>query len=187
MKKANSKRVLIAGVLGAFVGSGAVVYKNYNKYKNRKSKNEFNLLKLEENDFLTASLKQVDIIDAEVEKLKTLLPIMAENIKNDLAINNPKKYAKTIEEYKNTQKVDCLDIIVPLVVDNMRLDRLSNDLESLKKDYAYLNDKILKAYVTGNVSVFENEGLLFDSIESEISALGKELSTKLMTKDEITE
>lgn len=184
MKKSNNKGVLIAGVIGAVVGTGALVYKGYNRYSNKKTKNAFNLLKLQEADFLTQSLKQVDIIDDEVAKLKAQLPTMIENIENDLAINNPKKYAKTIEEYKANEHIEGLDIIVPLEVDNTRLDRLSNELSSLRKDFSYLYEKILKAYVTGNVEVLTNESALFDCIDNTIAELGRELSGKLMIIEE---
>lgn len=184
MKNKNNKGVLIAGVIGAVVGTGALVYGGYNRYSNRKTKNSFNLLKLQEAEFLKQSLKQVDTIDEEVAKLKELLPTMIENIENELAINNPKKYAKTIEEYKANEHIEGLDIIVPSEVDNTRLDRLSNELGSLKKDFSFLYEKILKAYVTGNIETLKNENALFDCIDNAIVELGQELSGKLMGIEE---
>lgn len=184
MSKKTNKGILIAGVIGAVsavVGTGALAYKGYNKYKAKKNQNEFNLVKLEEDEFFKESLKQVDVINAEVDRLKELIPTLIETIEEELAIENPSKFAKTVENFKNNQRVNTLAIIVPLEVDDMRLDRLADDMASLKKDVVYLYNKILKAYVSGNVLELKNEKL-FDSVETEIANLGKELSSKLLTE-----
>lgn len=184
MSKKTNKGILIAGIVGAVsavVGTGALAYKSYNKYKDKKNQNEFNLVKLKEDEFLKESLKQVDFIDAEIERLKGLIPTLIESIETELAIENPSKFAKTVENLKNNQRIKKLDIIVPLEVNNMRLDRLSDDMESLKKDVDYLYNKILKSYVSGNVLELKNDKL-FDSVETEIANLGKELSSKLLTE-----
>lgn len=185
MSKKNNKGLLIAGVIGAvsaIAGTSAVAYKKYNKYKTKKAKNEFNLLKLSEEDFLREGLKQIDSMNAEIEALKGAIPTLIENIENELAIEQPNKFAKSIQSFKDNQKVNSLEVIVPLEVDNMRLDRLADDLESLKKDLEYLYKKILKSYVSGNVLELENEKL-FESVEYELADLGKEISSKLIDKE----
>lgn len=185
MSKKNNKGLLIAGVIGAvsaIAGTSAVAYKKYNKYKTKKAKNEFNLLKLSEEDFLREGLKQIDSMNAEIEALKGAIPTLIENIENELAIEQPNKFAKSIQSFKDNQKVNSLEVIVPLEVDNMRLDRLADDLESLKKDLEYLYKKILKSYVSGNVLELENEKL-FESVEYELADLGKEISSKLINKE----
>lgn len=185
MSKKNNKGLLIAGVIGAvsaIAGTSAVAYKKYNKYKTKKAKNEFNLLKLSEEDFLREGLKQIDSMNAEIEALKGTIPTLIENIENELAIEQPNKFAKSIQSFKDNQKVNSLEVIVPLEVDNMRLDRLADDLESLKKDLEYLYKKILKSYVSGNVLELENEKL-FESVEYELADLGKEISSKLINKE----
>lgn len=185
MSKKNNKGLLIAGVIGAvsaIAGTSAVAYKKYNKYKTKKAKNEFNLLKLSEEDFLREGLKQIDSMNAEIEALKCAIPTLIENIENELAIEQPNKFAKSIQSFKDNQKVNSLEVIVPLEVDNMRLDRLADDLESLKKDLEYLYKKILKSYVSGNVLELENEKL-FESVEYELADLGKEISSKLINKE----
>ena len=185
MSKKTNKGLLIAGVIGAvsaIAGTSAVAYKKYNKYKTKKAKNEFNLLKLSEEDFLREGLKQIDSMNAEIEALKGTIPTLIENIENELAIEQPNKFAKSIQSFKDNQKVNSLEVIVPLEVDNMRLDRLADDLESLKKDLEYLYKKILKSYVSGNVLELENEKL-FESVEYELADLGKEISSKLIDKE----
>ena len=147
MSKKTNKGLLIAGVIGAvsaIAGTSAVAYKKYNKYKTKKAKNEFNLLKLSEEDFLREGLKQIDSMNAEIEALKGAIPTLIENIENELAIEQPNKFAKSIQSFKDNQKVNSLEVIVPLEVDNMRLDRLADDLESLKKDLEYLYKCLLQ-------------------------------------------
>lgn len=189
MFKKDNKGVIIAGVIGsvsAVIGTGAIAYKRYNKYKAKKSENQFNLLKLSEDELLTESLKQIEVMSSEIERLKKLIPTLVENIKKDLAIEEPNKFAKSVQLFKDNQISNSLAIIVPLEVNNMRLDRISDDMESLKKDLNYLYKKILKAYVSGNVLELENEKL-FESIDLEIVNLGKEVSSKLIPKEIIEE
>ena len=160
----RNKGLLIAGALstvGAIVGSG-LLYKKFNNKENEKYEErpeEFNVLKLQDEEYAREAIRQLDVILEDLYTLEQFISEFIDDIKGDLVIRKPLTFANKVSDYKDSFEHDKLNIILLKKSKTSELVEEAKEFEDLKIEMMKLNVSVLRAYTTSNQEKLNNTNL----------------------------
>lgn len=174
MSKSNSnKAIIITAIAGALAGASFMAYKEIKKRKMEKT--DFKVTSLNDKEFLKEAKYQLEVLDDEVKYLADLKDKLIKNIKDELVIKNPNKYAKSVKLLKSHRLVDKLIDLQPL---STSLDKVSKELVAHKNLVRNLHERILRAYIDSDLDTL-NEIDVFIVHDISLASLNKEICNKL--------